>query len=102
MKAPGKVIGAGAFPLHIGRPVRKPSEREVRLVLARDLSRDKSKPQGFDEVKFLLLLQLPLFEVAVDGSDGVQAAIERDARHNWRDAKFKSVAHLLDGPRSMA
>lgn len=63
----------------VSRPVRTPNDREARLVLARDLSRDKTKPHGYDQAKFLLLAQLPLFEVAVDGHEGMFAALDQQS-----------------------
>lgn len=53
--------------LHLNRPVRHPPEQEARLCLARDLCRRQWVAHGYDHAKFIHMLQLPLFQVALGG-----------------------------------
>lgn len=64
---------------HVSRPVRVPDEREGRWFLARDLCRSQ---WGCDEKRALCIAHLPLMDVALDGSDGMDVAQARD----WRKA----------------
>lgn len=59
------------------RPVRRPSETEARLQLARDLT---STLWGVNERRAMRLLHLPLMDIALDGMDGIAIAEARD----WR------------------
>jgi hypothetical protein len=65
--------------MHPGRPVRRPTEREARREVARDLS-VVSCLDGADLCKAGKLANLPLMDVALDGIDGIAFA-ESKARH---------------------
>lgn len=54
-----------------GRPVRLPTDRQVRSALARDLSLDS---RGVDYRKVTRIMFLPLMEVALLGASGMAQA----------------------------
>lgn len=59
---------------HPGRPVKRPTENEARVALARDLSRGWL---DIDMAKAGRLNCLPLFEVALDGRYGYLFALRQ-------------------------